>query len=196
MHEQFMAWLHRQDIPFDHDRMDKATVTTCGQPDFACFTDGRVAFVEFKFRKGKLSPVQKRRIRELRDAGNEVCVAYDLPTAINHVETAFGFGKSDWGALRKRNEALRQGGDAPCPSICKDSPGSNGASQSNPAPAPDTGPCFGYPEGSFQPAPKLWMVSSRIGDVIVERRDGKEIFVRMANAEDVNVIPRWSEALS
>lgn len=90
LHIAFSAWLRKHSIPFFHSRMDAKTSQTCGDPDYICVFNGNCALVEFKWLKGKLSPAQKQRIEELETAGNAVCIAYDLQTAISHVESVFG----------------------------------------------------------------------------------------------------------
>jgi len=85
LHDQFEAWLNKQGIPYGHDRMDKATTTKTGEPDFRCYKNEQVAFVEFKVGHHTLSDVQVKRRDELARAGCRVRVCHDLETAIEWV---------------------------------------------------------------------------------------------------------------
>lgn len=185
LHMAFSAWLRKQGIPYFHSRMDAKTSQACGDPDYICVFNGNCALVEFKWLKGKLSPAQKQRIEELETAGNAVCVAYDLQTAISHIESVFG-SNAVLGHPGASGQALSEGGDEPCAEIGvtrqRQSSASNGAGQSNP-----------------EPAPKLWLAKSRdLGDVVVERnpQTGAMGFRRLAQAKLGDfTLPRWSEAL-
>lgn len=115
LHQQFEAWLRKHGIPWSHDRMDKKTSAKDADPDFRCYRTGRVAFVEFKHGKNKLSAAQVSRIEELKAAGCHVCVAYDLETAIQHVQTALGIENDVQEPPEAQKQALSEGGDAPCP---------------------------------------------------------------------------------
>jgi VRR-NUC domain len=61
MHDQFASWLDRNGYwkQYIHARMDKKTGIGKGVFDFTVWNEGRVAFVEFKTDKGRLSEDQK-----------------------------------------------------------------------------------------------------------------------------------------
>jgi hypothetical protein len=86
LHDQFEAWLKKHRIPYGHDRMDKKTTTKTGEPDFRCYKNGMVAFIEFKIGINKLSAKQVERCNELAEAGCTVKVCYNLESAIAWAE--------------------------------------------------------------------------------------------------------------
>ncbi len=90
LHDQLSAWLRKNCIPYSHDRMDKETSNVLGDPDFRCYRGNKVAFVELKVGKNKLSPDQIKRCDELAEAGCTVRVAYDLQSAVSHIERELG----------------------------------------------------------------------------------------------------------
>src|SRR5215472_10403251 len=61
MHDQFSSYLNRSGYSkkYIHPRMDKRTGIGIGTFDFTVWKCGRVAFVEFKTDKGRLTPEQK-----------------------------------------------------------------------------------------------------------------------------------------
>jgi hypothetical protein len=70
--------------------MDEKTSGIVGDPDFRVYgPENRVAFVEMKVRPNRLTDAQTCRVAELQRAGCQVCVAYDLETAIHHLATIF-----------------------------------------------------------------------------------------------------------
>jgi len=83
LHVPFKAYLKKIGLPFDYSKTHKRTTSTPGQPDFSVYKGGRVFFVEFKDLGGKLSDDQEKRILELKAAGNQVCVCYDLQHAVD-----------------------------------------------------------------------------------------------------------------
>ncbi len=89
LHDQFAAWLRKEHIPFSHDRMDKETSNTVGDPDFRCYKNDRVAMIEFKMLGKKMRPEQQARADELASAGCTVRLCYDLQSAIDWVEEVF-----------------------------------------------------------------------------------------------------------
>ena len=59
----------------------KLITTSCnGIPDLLCLRDGLTMFVEVKREKGKLSELQKVRIKDLKEKGFEVKVWTDYNT--------------------------------------------------------------------------------------------------------------------
>lgn len=83
LHQALMAWLDKHRVPYRHDRTDKRTVTTVGEPDFLITYMSRCLYIECKVGKNKLSPEQEKRIAYLRGAGNKVVVAYSLEECID-----------------------------------------------------------------------------------------------------------------
>lgn len=82
LHQAFMAWLDKLQVPYRHDRTDKRTVTTVGEPDFLICWMSHCLFIEFKVGKNQLSAEQEKRIAYLRRSGNKVVVARSLEEAI------------------------------------------------------------------------------------------------------------------
>jgi hypothetical protein len=85
IHNALIAWLNKAEIPFEYSRTDKRTTGKLGQPDFAIYDKGRVLFVEVKMLGGKLRPEQDKRIKQLRDAGCQVVVAFSLEECVHPV---------------------------------------------------------------------------------------------------------------
>jgi hypothetical protein len=88
LHEQFIAYLRKLGLVWSRSRMDRATTSENGHPDFTVYgPQNRVCFVEFKIRPNRLSDAQTCRVAALQRAGCQVCIAYDLETAIHHLAT-------------------------------------------------------------------------------------------------------------
>lgn len=96
LHEQVIAYLKRHGYAWFRSRMDKATSMACGDPDFIIVKGDKVAFVEMKMPKGKVSAVQHQRFDELHRAGCTVKIARDAADAIRYIETVMG-GNADLG---------------------------------------------------------------------------------------------------
>lgn len=85
LHEPFMVYLMREKIPFIRARSDQESTIALGHPDFTLLHGNRTLMIEFKFEKGALSMVQKKRIEELKAAGCSVYVVRDISPAIELV---------------------------------------------------------------------------------------------------------------
>ena len=82
IHNAFIAWLNKSEVPFEYSRTDKRTTGKVGQPDFALYDRGRVLFVECKVMGGKLRPDQVKRKKQLESAGCEVVVAFSVEECV------------------------------------------------------------------------------------------------------------------
>lgn len=58
LHRYAIDYCRRNNIPVIHSRMDRAATCTVGAPDMVIIVKGRVLFIEFKTRTGKLSQEQ------------------------------------------------------------------------------------------------------------------------------------------
>lgn len=94
IHNALIAWLKKEKIPFIRSRMDKRTSTACGDPDFACFRNGRACLLEIKAGGNKLSLAQVARIGEFASAGTTVWIATSVEQAIDFVRHAL-FGQTN-----------------------------------------------------------------------------------------------------
>lgn len=92
MHEQFTRWLefHRNDIYWDHARMDKATSNRVGHPDFVIQRGGKALNIELKMPGGKLRNNQKEVHEWLASAGAVVYTCYSAQEAIAITRKEFG----------------------------------------------------------------------------------------------------------
>lgn len=88
--DAFAVWLEKNQIPFIRSRMDKASTIAVGFPDFSCFRDGKVCFIEVKTARGALSKAQKAKIAELALAGNVVHVCRSVEQCVTAVESVMG----------------------------------------------------------------------------------------------------------
>src|SRR5262245_25826294 len=90
IHQGFSHWLKSEGIPFLHNRTDKKSHMTKGDPDYCLTLAQRCCFIEIKVPGNKLSPDQEQRIAYLRSKGNKVVVVYSLEEAITAVQDFFG----------------------------------------------------------------------------------------------------------
>lgn len=81
IHDDIIAYLRRNILPYDHSRMDRASTNKVGQPDFSIYIHNRVLFLEIKRQGGKLSEDQIKRHAELEAYGNKVEVIYSYSEA-------------------------------------------------------------------------------------------------------------------
>jgi hypothetical protein len=148
---------------------DRATTTTVGEPDFACYGGGRVAFVEFKMPGKKPREEQTRRHNELAAAGCTVRVCYDLKSAIEWIE-------ENLDAIHRREPADCGRGELKTASPAQE----NNSSANGVQPDVQTG---------F--VQKLWVTEARhVGKVVVARNpEGHIRFVRMARGDDLTLLP-------
>jgi hypothetical protein len=85
-HANYIAWLKKKGLAYDHHRTDQRPTNTKGHPDFEVYEDGRVLFLEMKKLGGKISKDQEKRIAELKSAGMMVRIAFSSTEAISYTE--------------------------------------------------------------------------------------------------------------
>lgn len=88
MHEKYSDWLNLRGLKKIHASMNKASTIEVGHPDFTILRE--TFMVEFKVPGMRLSEVQEKRIRELRDAGNKIVVCHSFEEAIEATKEHFG----------------------------------------------------------------------------------------------------------
>ena len=91
LHVQFENWCRLNDLVVIHSRMDRATTTEKGVPDFAVFAFERYCFVELKAHPNPekhLSKAQQNWIAKAAFRGIKVAV-------VNSVESAISYTKSE-----------------------------------------------------------------------------------------------------
>lgn len=84
MHEEFEQWLnlHRDELYWDHSRMDKATSNRKGHPDFAIVAGGLALMIEFKVPGGALSEDQRETHAWLESVASPAHVCHAVADAI------------------------------------------------------------------------------------------------------------------
>lgn len=88
LHEAILAECRRRLWPAVHSRMDMATSTALGTPDFCIAADGGLTFwVECKTKRGKLTPEQMGWRMLLEKRGHKYGVARSFTDFLNMVET-------------------------------------------------------------------------------------------------------------
>lgn len=85
MHDPFCVWLNRNGIGFTHANPTAKSTIAKGHPDFECWRDGKICFVEFKILGKEPRKDQRERIAEIAAKGCKVCVAHSLREAIDFV---------------------------------------------------------------------------------------------------------------
>lgn len=79
IHDDFVSFLRRHNLPFRHDNPTKASTGPVGYPDFFVGPrESRGFFIEFKCRPNRLTPEQADYIEFLRANGNLVIVAEEI----------------------------------------------------------------------------------------------------------------------
>jgi hypothetical protein len=86
-HKIFWNYCLLKDITVDYHNPTKKTTNRKGWPDFPCYKDGRVLFIEFKSLTGRLSKDQKERREELERQGFKYVVVTAASDAIEIVQT-------------------------------------------------------------------------------------------------------------
>ncbi len=86
IHKSFMHWMDAVRLPYRHDRTDKRTRTTPGEPDFLLAWYGKCLYIEVKVIGNTLSPEQNDRHKYLRAAGNRVVIAFSDAECIHFAE--------------------------------------------------------------------------------------------------------------
>jgi hypothetical protein len=81
-HKMFWNYCLLKDITVDYHNPTRKTTNTRGWPDFPCYKNGRVLFIEFKKPSGKLSQEQEEVRRELERQGFKYVVVYAASDAI------------------------------------------------------------------------------------------------------------------
>lgn len=91
IHEEFEKWLrlNRDELYFDHSRMDRATTNRVGAPDFVIQHAGQVLNIEIKTPTGKLSEKQKDIHAWIERTGGIVHVIRSTAGAIALVKETF-----------------------------------------------------------------------------------------------------------
>lgn len=109
IHEPFIAWLRKLEIPYHRNRPDKRTTAVEGDPDFLVSWMQHCLYIECKVPGKKLSPKQEERIAYVRRAGNKVVIAYSLEECIEATKNVLCVGKTDLsgGVEPKQGEQFR-----------------------------------------------------------------------------------------
>lgn len=91
MHDQFSSWLDRNGFwkKYIHARMDKKTGIGKGVFDFTVWDHGKIAFVEFKTDRGRLSEEQKDFLAAQIADGTPAIVAHHYLDAAHFIENVF-----------------------------------------------------------------------------------------------------------
>lgn len=97
IHEAFIAWLRKLEIPYVYHRADKKSGIQSGWPDFTVLWCSHCVCIEVKTEKGRLSKDQKRVIAFIRKSGNRVEVCRSCEQCVEAVknilcENLQGFG--------------------------------------------------------------------------------------------------------
>lgn len=93
IHDAFIAWLKKREIPFITHRMDRKSGIATGWPDFTVLWMSRVMCIEIKTAKGRLSNDQERVIAFIRRSGNRVEVCRSCEECIEAVTDILCEGK-------------------------------------------------------------------------------------------------------
>lgn len=91
MHDLFLSWLnlHRDEVYWDHSRMDRPTNNRVGHPDFVLQRAGRALNIELKLPGGTLSDKQELVHAWIVHSGGLVHVCYSAQDAIELTKTEF-----------------------------------------------------------------------------------------------------------
>ena len=90
LHQPFIAYLQRWQIPYIYHRPDRRSGITKGHPDFTVLWQGKAFLIEFKVPGGKLSPDQLQRQEFLSRSGTTTLRLDSLEEAIRCLETFLG----------------------------------------------------------------------------------------------------------
>lgn len=92
MHAIFEAWLNlrKDEIYWDHSRMDRGTSNRPGHPDFVIQHKGRALNIELKLPKGKLSDKQEVVHAWILRTGSSVHTCFTAQDAIAITRKEFG----------------------------------------------------------------------------------------------------------
>lgn len=180
LHMAFEAWLKKQGILYLHGRMDKRATINTGWPDFSCFQNGKTAFVEAKWGKGKLSPEQAECIEKLVAAGFRVSISRTLEEACSHIQSVFGLNEPQQPIAAQNGANLDRDKDMPVAcSVC-------GKSHLE-------GYCDG---GKALTGPEMWWTYSRslaCNVVVARNQEGHLGAIRIAKQGDLERLRKLPE---
>lgn len=86
IHEAFIAWLRKLEIPYVYHRADKKSGIQSGWPDFTVLWCSHCVCIEVKTEKGRLSKDQKRVIAFIRKSGNRVEICRSCEQCVEAVK--------------------------------------------------------------------------------------------------------------
>ena len=90
LHQPFIAYLQRWQIPYIYHRPDRRSGITKGHPDFTVLWQGKAFLIEFKVPTGKLSLDQIKRQELLSCSGTHTLTLDSLENAIGYLEAWMG----------------------------------------------------------------------------------------------------------
>src|SRR5690348_16200205 len=93
IHNQFVAWLRKHEIPYLRHRMDRKSGIQTGWPDFTVLWMSRVVCIEIKTSKGRVSNQQHRVIDFIRRTGNRVEICRSCEECVEAVKNILCEGK-------------------------------------------------------------------------------------------------------
>lgn len=104
IHDQFVAWLRKLEIPYIRHRMDRKSGIQSGWPDFTVLWMSRAMCIEIKTAKGRVTIAQQRVIDFIRRSGNRVEICRSCEECIEAVKNILCEGKlgDDAMALKER----------------------------------------------------------------------------------------------
>jgi len=86
LHDQIMADIRRRGWLAVHSRMDMATTTAVGVPDFVIMGDkGRIWWIECKAKRGKLEPEQLAFHAQAARLGHKVSTVWNFTEYLNAI---------------------------------------------------------------------------------------------------------------
>jgi hypothetical protein len=83
LHENYMAFLNRNEFDYCHSAWGKRATIQPGLPDFHVWRGLRHCFVEFKSAHGRLSDEQIRVIEKMKREGTPILVTQDYMEAVH-----------------------------------------------------------------------------------------------------------------
>jgi hypothetical protein len=104
IHDQFIAWLRKNEVPYSHHRMDSKSGIQKGWPDFTVLWMSRVVCIEVKTSKGRVSKDQERVIAFIRKSGNRVEICRSCEECVEAVKNILCESKLDVGGTPVQSE--------------------------------------------------------------------------------------------